>query len=208
MLDELFLLNGVLNIGDWIPWMDFLDLQGYVKRMKVLKKRLDRFHDHVFDEHKAKREGEKDFEAKDMVDLLLRLADDSNLDVKLTSDSVKGFTRDLIAGGTDTATTTVEWAMSELLKQPELMKKATEELDRVIGRERWVEEKDIPQLPYIDAIMKETMRIHPVALPGNIKPEDISMEEVYGIDNNKKVPTCCSHGAQTPIPSLLVENFI
>ncbi|KAH8482517.1 hypothetical protein H0E87_029819, partial [Populus deltoides] len=37
MLDELFLLNGVLNIGDWIPWLDFLDLQGYVKRMKKLK---------------------------------------------------------------------------------------------------------------------------------------------------------------------------
>ena len=51
--------------------------------------------------------------------------------------------------------------MSELLKQPHLIKKATEELDRVIGRDRWVEEKDIPQLPYIDAIMKETMRKHP-----------------------------------------------
>ncbi|KAJ0030286.1 hypothetical protein Pint_13512 [Pistacia integerrima] len=76
MLDNLFMLNGVLNIGDWIPWMDFLDLQGYVKRMKVLKKRFDRFHDHVFDEHRAKREGVKDFEAKDMVDSLLRLADD------------------------------------------------------------------------------------------------------------------------------------
>ncbi|XP_031267955.1 trimethyltridecatetraene synthase-like [Pistacia vera] len=164
MLDNLFMLNGVLNIGDWIPWMDFLDLQGYVKRMKVLKKRFDRFHDHVFDEHRAKREGVKDFEAKDMVDSLLRLADDPKLDAKLTSDSVKGFTQDLIAGGTDTSATTVEWAMSELLKQPELMKKATEELDRVIGRERWVEEKDIPQLPYIDAIMKETMRIHPVAV--------------------------------------------
>ncbi|XP_044464058.1 trimethyltridecatetraene synthase-like [Mangifera indica] len=72
--------------------------------------------------------------------------------------------QDLIAGGTDTAATTVEWAMSELMKQPELIKRATEELDRVIGRERWVEEKDIPQLPYIDAIMKETMRKHPVVV--------------------------------------------
>uniref|UniRef100_A0A2N9G8I8 Uncharacterized protein n=1 Tax=Fagus sylvatica TaxID=28930 RepID=A0A2N9G8I8_FAGSY len=164
ILDELFLLNGVLNIGDWIPWLDFLDLQGYVKRMKALKERLDRFHDHVFDEHKANREGEKDFVPKDMVDLLLHMADDPNLEVKLTYESVKGFTQDLIAGGTDTSATTVEWAMSELLKQPELIKKATEELDRVIGRDRWVAEKDIPQLPYIDAIMKETMRKHPVAV--------------------------------------------
>ncbi|KAL5768507.1 hypothetical protein ACOSP7_015053 [Xanthoceras sorbifolium] len=164
MLDELFLLNGVLNIGDWIPWLDFLDLQGYVKRMKALKKKFDRFHDHVFDEHKAKIKGMGDFVPRDMADLLLQLADDPNLQVKLNYDSVKGFTQDLIAGGTDTSATTVEWAMSELMKQPDLIKKATEELDRVIGRERWVEEKDIPQLPYIDAIMKETMRKHPVAV--------------------------------------------
>ncbi|KAL5745470.1 hypothetical protein ACOSP7_026616 [Xanthoceras sorbifolium] len=93
MLDELFLLNGVLNIGDWIPWLDFLDLQGYVKRMKALKKKFDRFHDHVFDEHKAKIKGMGDFVPRDMADLLLQLADDPNLQVKLNYDSVKGFTQ-------------------------------------------------------------------------------------------------------------------
>ncbi|EEF46438.1 flavonoid 3-hydroxylase, putative [Ricinus communis] len=164
ILDELFLLNGVMNIGDWIPWLAFLDLQGYVKRMKALKVKWDRFHDHVLGEHKAKKAEVKNFVPKDMVDLLLQLADDPELEVKLNNDSVKGFIQDLIAGGTDTSATTVEWAMSELLKQPSLIKKATEELDRVIGKERWVEEKDIPQLPYIDAIMKETMRKHPVAV--------------------------------------------
>ncbi|KAL4297849.1 hypothetical protein GQ457_12G022010 [Hibiscus cannabinus] len=166
ILDELFLLNGVLNIGDWIPWLDFLDLQGYVKRMKNLKKKLDRFHDYVLDEHKRKRkELAKNFVPRDMVDLLLQIVDDPDTDnVKLTYDGVKGFTQDVIAGGTDTSATTVEWAISELIKRPQLIKKATEELDRVVGRERWVKEEDIPQLPYIDAIMKETMRKHPVAV--------------------------------------------
>lgn len=71
--------------------------------------------------------------------------------------------QDLIAGGTESSAVTVEWAISELLKRPEIFKKATEELDRVIGRDRWVSEKDIANLPYIDAIVKETMRLHPVA---------------------------------------------
>ncbi|KAI7740356.1 hypothetical protein M8C21_009429 [Ambrosia artemisiifolia] len=165
MLDELFLLNGVLNIGDWIPWLRFLDLQGYVKRMKALSKRFDRFHDHVFEEHRARMKAEGEgFVAKDMVDLLLKLADDPNLEVKLGSDGVKGLTQDLIAGGTDTASTTVEWAMSELIRQPHLLKKATDELDSVIGRERWVQETDFPNLPFIDSILKETMRLHPVAV--------------------------------------------
>lgn len=58
---------------------------------------------------------------------------------------------------------TVEWAISELLKRPELFDKAIEELDRVIGKDRWVQEKDIKNLPYIESIVKETMRMHPVA---------------------------------------------
>ncbi|KAE7998438.1 hypothetical protein FH972_002983 [Carpinus fangiana] len=163
MLNEWFVLNSDFNVGDWIPWLNFLDLQGFVKRMKALRKRFDRFHDHVFDDHKAKR-GERDFVPKDMVDQMLQLADDPNTDVKLTYDNLKGLTQDLIIGATDTAATSVEWTMSELLKQPHLISKATEELDRVIGKDRWVEEKDIPQLPYIDAIVKETMRKHPPAV--------------------------------------------
>lgn len=69
----------------------------------------------------------------------------------------------MIAGGTESSAVTVEWAISELLKNPKILEKASEELDRVIGRERWVEEKDIQNLPYIEAIVKETMRMHPVA---------------------------------------------
>ncbi|PRQ46996.1 putative flavonoid 3',5'-hydroxylase [Rosa chinensis] len=136
MLDELFLLNGVLNIGDWIPWLELLDLQGYVKRMKALKKKFDRFHDHVFGEHRSNKEGVKEFVPKDIVDVLLKLADDPNIEVKLNYDSVRELTQDLIAEGTDTLATTVDWAMSELMKQPHLIEKAIEELDRVIGRER------------------------------------------------------------------------
>nr|XP_010911364.2 cytochrome P450 71A1-like [Elaeis guineensis]XP_010932407.1 cytochrome P450 71A1 [Elaeis guineensis] len=164
MLDELFLLNGVMNIGDSMPWLDFLDLQGYIRRMKKLGKKFDRFLEHVVDEHneRRRREGEK-FVARDMVDVLLQLADDPTLEVKLERRGVKAFTQDMIAGGTESSAMTVEWAISELLKRPEIFKKATEELDRVIGRHRWVEEKELHHLPYIEAIIKETMRMHPVA---------------------------------------------
>ncbi|GJN31512.1 hypothetical protein PR202_gb19921 [Eleusine coracana subsp. coracana] len=163
MVDEIFFLNGVLNIGDMIPWLGWLDLQGYVKRMKRLAKMFDRFLEHVLDEHaqRRRREGEA-FVAKDMVDLLLELADDPNLKVPIKRDGVKGHTLELIGGGTDTSAVTIEWAMSELLRNPEVLAKATGELDRVIGRERLVTEGDILNLPYLQAIVKETMRMHPV----------------------------------------------
>ena len=72
--------------------------------------------------------------------------------------------QDLLIGGSESFARTMELAMSELLKQPHLIRKATKELDRVVGKDRWVEEKHIPQLPYIDAIMKETMRKNTTAL--------------------------------------------
>ncbi|XP_022997924.1 cytochrome P450 71A1-like [Cucurbita maxima] len=162
MMDELFLLSGVLNIGDLIPWIDFLDVQGYVKRMKAINKKFDRFLEHVLDQHNERRKGVQDYVAQDMVDILLQLDDDPNLEVKLGRHGVKALIQDLIAGATDTSTVTVEWAMSELLKKPEILEKATDELDRVIGRERWVEEKDIVNLEYMKEIAKETMRLHPV----------------------------------------------
>jgi len=94
MLDELFLLNGVLNIGDSIPWLDWMDLQGYIKRMKKLSKMFDRFLEHVVEEHNQRQllEG-KDFVAKDMVDVLLQIADDPTLEVELNRESVKAFTQ-------------------------------------------------------------------------------------------------------------------
>lgn len=83
----------------------------------------------------------------------------------------------MVAGGTESSAVTVEWALSELLKRPHIIEKATEELDRVIGQERWIEEKDMPRLPYIEAIMKETMRLHPVTpmLAPRMAREDVNV---------------------------------
>ncbi|CAN6217812.1 unnamed protein product [Urochloa humidicola] len=104
MLDELFLVNGVLNVGDWIPWLAWMDLQGYVRRMKRVGKMFDRFMENVVEEHDQRRRREGDaFVASDMVDRLLQLADDPCLEIKLTRNSVKAFTQDLVAGGTESA---------------------------------------------------------------------------------------------------------
>lgn len=90
MLDEWFLLNGVINVGDWIPWLGFLDLQGYVKRMKDLHKKLDMFNEFVVDDHQARRDAaQKDFAPKDVADMLLLLAENPDLEVKLTRDCIK-----------------------------------------------------------------------------------------------------------------------
>ncbi|TKW33353.1 hypothetical protein SEVIR_2G228566v4 [Setaria viridis] len=124
-----------------------------------MSRQFGRFLERVLDEHNERRrlEGER-FVARDMVDVLLQLAHDPDLEVPLRRDNVKALTQDLIIGGTDTSWMTIEWAVSELLKNPELLTKATTELDRVVRRDRLVRESDLPHLPYIDCIIKETLR--------------------------------------------------
>ena len=59
---------------------------------------------------------------------------------------------------------------------PEVQTKAQEEIDRVIGTNRVPEIADRPNLPYLDAMVKEVLRWHPVApmcLPHMTTEEDI-----------------------------------
>ncbi|CAH2057850.1 unnamed protein product [Thlaspi arvense] len=71
--------------------------------------------------------------------------------------------KDLFTAGTDTSSSTLEWAMTELLGSPKTMAKAQMEIDRVIGQNGTVQESDISKLPYLQAVVKETFRVHPPA---------------------------------------------
>jgi cytochrome P450 len=86
--------------------------------------------------------------------------------------------QDLIAGGTNTNGVTLEWAISELVRNPKMLAIATEELDRVVGPNRLVTERDILDLPYMKAIVKETLRMHPVGtlLAPHEAIEDVSIK--------------------------------
>lgn len=69
--------------------------------------------------------------------------------------------QNLFAAGTDTSSSTVEWAIAELIRNPQLLKQAQEEMDNVVGRERLVTELDLSRLTFLQAIVKETFRLHP-----------------------------------------------
>lgn len=66
--------------------------------------------------------------------------------------------------GSETTSISIEWGFAELLRNPAALKNVREEIDQVVGRERKVEESDMDNLPYLQAVVKETLRLHP-ALP-------------------------------------------
>lgn len=69
--------------------------------------------------------------------------------------------KDFFTAGTDTTASAVEWSLAELMNHPTVMEKARREIKNIVGTNRLVQESDIPSLPYIQAVIKETFRLHP-----------------------------------------------
>ncbi len=81
--------------------------------------------------------------------------------------------------GVETSQIVIESALVELLKHPKIMEKVQYELDHVVGREHVIDEDDLPQLKYLQAIVKETFRLHP-PLPLLLPHESMQDCEVGG----------------------------
>ncbi|CAM0949325.1 unnamed protein product [Alopecurus aequalis] len=90
---------------------------------------------------------------------------------------LKGIVSVLLTAGTDTSALTTEWAMAQLVTHPEVMRKARAEIDANVGTGRLVEESDITNLPYLQCVVKETLRLRPVCpiIPVHAAMEDCTV---------------------------------
>ena len=67
----------------------------------------------------------------------------------------------MFAGGTDTTSLTLEWAMAEMMKNPRVMEKAQAEIRQVLNGKTTIHEADIKEISYLKLVIKETLRLHP-----------------------------------------------
>ncbi|KAL8225758.1 hypothetical protein R6Q57_018315 [Mikania cordata] len=119
------------------------------------------------EEHRQKKKlhlKPKKDDSKDFIDVMLSLEDDGQFDdMEHDSDTIiKSTCLSLILGGSDKTAGTLTWAISLLLNHPEVLKKLQQELDKHVGKQKQVEESDIKNLVFLDAIIKETLRLYPV----------------------------------------------
>uniref|UniRef100_A0A5B7AMB7 (S)-N-methylcoclaurine 3'-hydroxylase isozyme 2 n=1 Tax=Davidia involucrata TaxID=16924 RepID=A0A5B7AMB7_DAVIN len=141
------------NLADFFPIFGALDLQGLNKKTKELFLRICSMWESTIKERREGKSGDASSQ-KDFLDALI--------DNAFTNDQINHLLVELFVAGTDTSTTTIEWALAELIKNPESMKKVREELTREIKKES-PKESHLPQLPYLQACVKETLRLHPPA---------------------------------------------
>ncbi|XP_045801636.1 cytochrome P450 93A3-like [Trifolium pratense] len=162
-------LAGKFNVSDFIWFCKSLDFQGMNKRLKGIIDKFDTMMERVIKEHeeekkKRKEKGEGVAHVKNLLDILLEILEDESTEIKLSRENVKAFILDIFMAGTDTSAITIEWCLAELINNPDVMDKARQEIDSImLDMNRLIEESDIPNLPYLQAIVKETLRIHPTA---------------------------------------------
>ncbi|KAK7334442.1 hypothetical protein VNO80_26199 [Phaseolus coccineus] len=162
---RLMIQLAVTTVGDHFPllsWVDFLT--GKVQEFKAIFVAFDALLDELIVEHKkVQREDDDCSTDKDFVDILIRHQKNAMPDSELTDNDIKTILLDMFSAGSDTTASTLEWAMTELMRNPMKLKKAQEEVRKIVGHKPEVEENDVNQMDYIKCVVKETLRLHPAA---------------------------------------------
>lgn len=154
-------LLGAFNAGDYFPFLRWLDLQGCEWAMKKLNKRRDEILQRIVNAHRDRTKTEMAEKKKSLVDVLIHLVDKGEADFCSNDTIIKATTISMIIAAMETSSNVAEWAMALLLQRPDALKRAQDELDIVVGRDRVLEESDLPNLKYLEAIVKETLRLYP-----------------------------------------------
>ncbi|KAK9278688.1 hypothetical protein L1049_028262 [Liquidambar formosana] len=164
LVSEGYELLGIFNWSDHFPVLGWLDLQGVRKRCRKLVDRVNVFVGKIIEDHRLKRVengavsgGDGDDSSGDFVDVLLDLEKEN----RLSDSDMIAVLWEMIFRGTDTVAILLEWILARMALHPDIQAKAQSEIDTVVGSSQGVSDADLPHLPYLNAIVKETLRMHP-----------------------------------------------
>ncbi|CAL2255186.1 unnamed protein product [Prunus armeniaca] len=161
------------TLADVFPSVSLLQLlSGMRPKLERLHKEADRIMENIIKEHQRDMVTSKsvDGEAEeDLVDALLKFHEHgSGLEFSLTTDNIKAVIFDMFSAGSETSATAVDWAITEMIKTPRVMKMAQNEVRQVFNRKGQIDETCIGEMNYLNLVIKETLRLHlpaPLLLP-------------------------------------------
>ncbi|KAH9753340.1 Xanthotoxin 5-hydroxylase CYP82C4 [Citrus sinensis] len=164
-----------------LPFLRWLDIGGDERSMKKTAKELDIVVQGCLEEHKRKRDSrEMKGEELDFMSVMLSILGDTEKYSGRDVDTInKAVCLGLIIAGLDTTTVTLTWVISLLLNHRDILDKVQNELDIQVGTKRQVNESDLKNLVYLQATLKEAMRLYP-AVPLLIPHEAIEECTVNG----------------------------
>ncbi|GMJ10083.1 TRANSPARENT TESTA 7, CYTOCHROME P450 75B1 [Hibiscus trionum] len=216
LIEDAMYLAGVFNLSDYVPFLAPFDLQGIKRRLKRTSNGLHAIFDKLIDEHER---GSKNIEEKKsytdffhvMVSLLNTPINPNKEEQPyiIGRENIKAILSDMVAASFETTATAIEWTFSELLRHPRVMASLQQELESVAGRNRMIEESDLPKLTYLDMVIKESFRLHPVAplLVPHQSTQDITVNGYFIPKKSRILVNAWSIGRDHKVWSDNAEEF-
>ncbi|KAJ4724633.1 Cytochrome P450 [Melia azedarach] len=166
IMKEVIELIAGANVVDLFPSIKFLDsITGIKSRLQKMHQQADKIFSKIIVEHKQRKETLRTGKNEDLVDVLLNIQEDGNLECPITTDNIKALIFEIFGAGSETSAATLDWALSEMMKNPRVMKKAQDEVREVFNRKGKIDETSIDELQFLKLVIKETLRLHsPLAL--------------------------------------------
>uniref|UniRef100_A0A0D6QS82 Cytochrome P450 n=1 Tax=Araucaria cunninghamii TaxID=56994 RepID=A0A0D6QS82_ARACU len=181
-VDHFLQLFGGFRIGDFVPFLSWTNLGGSRAEMHQVLRLIDDYFVKKLQELEQNNHKEKA-----LIQVLQAQAEEG----RINDVNVNGIVLDMLLTGTDTASKTIEWAMTELIRHPEVMQRLQEEIDGVVGeQEMTVRESHLGRMKYLKAVLKETLRLHPptpLMLPHAVPPEGCCPVLGYTIPKGSRV---------------------
>ncbi|XP_027120267.1 norfluorocurarine oxidase-like [Coffea arabica] len=181
-------LLGCFDVGNYIPWLAWVNrFNGLDSKMEKAVKQIDGFLEGVIEEHINKRKGEAESDytsearCQDFVDIMIEIKRANTIGFALDRDAMKAIILDVFGAGTDTTHSVMEWGMSELLKNPEILQKLQAEVREVTQGKPEITRDDMEKMQYLKAVIKETLRLH-TPVPLLVPRESIRDVKVMGYD--------------------------
>ncbi|CDP20259.1 unnamed protein product [Coffea canephora] len=167
LVKEVLSRTSGFDISDLFPSQKILHHLSWMKPtlLKVHHK-IDVILDNIINEHIRNlargKGGNGESGQEDLIDILLRIKESGgDLRFPITNKIVKAIMFDMFTAATETSATVVEWAMSEMIRNPDVMSKAQNEIRKAFMGKAKIEEMDIEGLIYLKSVIKETLRLHP-----------------------------------------------
>ncbi|KAF5767405.1 putative cytochrome P450 [Helianthus annuus] len=159
------------HLFNYYPSLSFFNvISGKKAKWMKMHMEVDVILEDILKEHRSRPRSIHDHE--DLLDVLLRVKDSGDLDFPITDDNIKSIVLEMLTAGTSSSSMTIEWAFSEMMRNPKIMKKAQSEV-RSIVKGNTITEANIQSMHYMKLVVKETMRLHgvPILLP-RLNPVD------------------------------------
>ncbi|CAD5168988.1 unnamed protein product [Musa acuminata subsp. malaccensis] len=170
--------SGGFSLADLFPSSSLVSLlSGIPLKLPRLHREMDAILSSIIQEHRERNSTEQVEE--DLVDVLLKVQREGRVPFAFTDVAVKAIILDLFGAGGETTATTLEWIMSELMRNPGAMKRVQQEVRETVGGKGRVREEDINEMKYLRMIIKETLRLHP-PLPLLLPRECQEPREILG----------------------------